>query len=85
MHHPAHGGDSSAPKRSRIPPPAGAPVGAVGAKAAALLHAARRGGAEHGAAHFLAGHWPKPAIPQPRCGAGRQGGPAYRQIGRAHV
>ena len=81
VHHPADGGDGGTPERPRFPPPAGAPVGAVGAKAAALLHAARRGGAEHGAAHFLAGHWPKPAIPQPRCGAGRQGGPAYRRSG----
>jgi hypothetical protein len=48
---------------------------------AALLHAARRGGTEHGAAHLLAGHCANPADPQPRCGTGRQGGPAHRRRG----
>ncbi len=55
VHHPAHGGDSSAPERSRIPPPAGAPVGAVGSQAASLLHAARRASAQYGAAHLRSG------------------------------
>ena len=41
MQHAAHGGGSSAPERSCFSASAGAPVGAVGAKAAALLHAAR--------------------------------------------
>ena len=49
-----------------------APLGAAGAKAAALLHAARRGGAQHGAAYFLAGHFAKPAIQQPWGGADAQ-------------
>ncbi len=40
-------------------------MGALGAKAAALFHAARRGGTEHGVASFSAGHWAKPAIQQP--------------------
>ena len=40
---------------------AGAPVGAVRAEAAALLHAARRGGTEHGAAYLTARYCAKPA------------------------
>ena len=34
-------------------PPAGAPVGALRAQEVAVLHATRRSGAEHGAAHLL--------------------------------
>jgi pyruvate dehydrogenase E2 component (dihydrolipoamide acetyltransferase) len=78
VHHPAHGGDSSAPERSRIPPPAGAPVGALRAQAASVLHAARRSGAEHGAAHLSAGDRTNSADPQPRCGPYGQGRPAHR-------
>ena len=37
-------------------------------EATALLHAARRGSAQHGAAYFPAGHRAKPAIQQPWCG-----------------
>ena len=40
VQHTAHGGDGGAPDGSRLSSPAGAPVGAIGAKAAALLHAA---------------------------------------------
>jgi len=56
MQHPAHGRDGGTPERPRLSPPAGAPVGAVGAQTAALLYAARRRGAGHGAAHLLARH-----------------------------
>jgi malate synthase len=55
VHHAAHGRDGGAPCRPCVPPPAGAPVGAVGAQAAAVLHAARRDGTQYGAAHLLAG------------------------------
>ena len=41
--------------KGRIPPPAGAPVGAVGSQAASLLHAARRASAQYGAAHLRSG------------------------------
>ena len=61
-----------------IPPPAGAPVGAVGSQAASLLHAARRSGAEHGAAHLSAGDRTNSVDPQPRCGPYGQGRPAHR-------
>ena len=53
VQHPAHSGDRGTPERSRLPAPAGAPVGAVCSEAAALLHAARRGGTQYGAGGFL--------------------------------
>jgi Transposase zinc-binding domain len=56
----------------------GAPVGVVGAKAAALLHAARWAGTEHGAAYLPAGHRAKPICQQPRCGEYGQGSAAPR-------
>jgi len=46
---------------------------------AALLHAARRGGAQQGAAHLLAGHRANSADPQPRRGKCGQGDPAHRR------
>ena len=46
LQHPAHGGDGGAPHRPRFPASAGAPVGAICAETLALLHAARRGGAQ---------------------------------------
>ena len=52
---------------------ASASVGTVGAQTAALLHAARRGGAQHGAAYLPAGHRVTPAPTLPRCGAGGKG------------
>jgi hypothetical protein len=78
VHHAAHGGDSSAPERPRLPPPAGAPVGALRAQEVAVLHATRRSGAEHGAAHLSAGDRTNSADPQPRCGPYGQGRPAHR-------
>ena len=68
VQHPAHGRDGGAPERPCLPAPTGAPVGAVSPEAAALLHAARRGGAEYSAAHLLAGNYAKPVCPLPRCG-----------------
>ena len=56
MQHPAHGEDGSIFDGSRLFSSAGAPVGPVCAKAAALIHAARRGGVQHGVAHISAGH-----------------------------
>ena len=53
----------------RFPPPAGAPVGALRPQEVAVLHATRRSGAEHGAAHLSAGDRTNSADPQPRCGA----------------
>jgi tRNA-dihydrouridine synthase A len=40
VQHTAHGGDGGAPLRPRLPPSAGAPMGALGAEATALFHAA---------------------------------------------
>jgi hypothetical protein len=71
-------GDGGAPDGPCFPPPAGAPMGTVRPEAAALLHAARRGGTGYGAAHLPAGHFALPADPQPLCGTGRQGSPAHR-------
>ena len=53
MQHTAHGGDGGALDGSCVPAPAGAPVGAVCAQTVALFSATRRGGTEHGAAHFF--------------------------------
>ena len=64
-----------------IPPPAGAPVGAVGSQAASLLHAARRASAQYGAAHLPAGDCAKPAGALHWRGQCRQGKPAHRRSG----
>lgn len=56
MHHEANGRDGGTPARPRLPPTAGAPVFAVGSEAVAILHAARWGNAQHGAANLLAGY-----------------------------
>jgi len=53
---------------SRLPPPASAPVGAVGAKALALLPTARQRRTQRGAAYLLARGVAKFASPLPRCG-----------------
>jgi Putative transposase len=49
-------------------------MGAVDPEAAALFHAVRRGGTEHGAAYLPAGHRAKPICQQPRCGQCGQDG-----------
>ena len=50
MQHPAHGGDGGILDGLRLFSPADVPMGRVCAKAAALIHAARRGGAQYGVA-----------------------------------
>ncbi|WP_373368372.1 transposase zinc-binding domain-containing protein [Ottowia beijingensis] len=70
--------ETAAHLNDHVSPPAGAPVGAVGSQAASVLHAARRSGAEHGAAHLSAGDRTNSADPQPRCGPYGQGRPAHR-------
>ena len=62
----AHGGNGGVPCGPSICLSAGAPLGAVGAEAATLLHAACRCSLEHGAANVLAGHRSKPAVKQRR-------------------
>ena len=76
-------GDGAAPDVSRLPPPGGASVGAVGAEATALLQATRPASVQHGAADLLEGDRAMPAIQQPRGGAAEQGGAARRR-GRFH-
>ena len=66
VQHPAHGGDGGAPDGPCLLALGGASVGAVCAQAAGLLHAARRGGAQHGVAHLPALNCEKPAGPQPK-------------------
>ena len=41
--------------KGRIPPPSGAPVGALRAQEVAVLHATRRASAQYGAAHLRSG------------------------------
>jgi hypothetical protein len=70
--------ETAAHLNDHVSPPAGAPVGALRAQEVAVLHATRRSGAEHGAAHLSAGDRTNSADPQPRCGPYGQGRPAHR-------
>ena len=73
----AHGRNGSASRRSRVPAPAGAPVGAGGAEATALFPAPRRRLAGCGAAPVPARGGAMPAGAQYGCrsrGADRRGG-----------
>lgn len=78
--HTAHGGDGGTPDGSPLPPPAGVRVGAVGARATALPHAARPGSTQRGAAHLAAGHCANPICQLSRLGA-EPVGKAPRHIG----
>ncbi len=73
VQHATNGGGGGASDGPRLSPQADAPVGALGAQAAALLHVARWSGAQHDAAHLLAGHRANSADPQPRGANGGQG------------
>jgi hypothetical protein len=79
LQYPAYGPcqiQGGAPERPRLPPPAGAPVGAVCPQTAAL-HAARWGNAQHSAAYFSAGHRANAASQQFRCEELKQGSTAH--------